>query len=263
MNDDQFLIDRVKAMPEYDGTPALFQFHVMSSHILRKKDDETARWQPSERYMFRIDDSVDTGPGGVKIETATNFYDNGVHKTDEIIGGLLSALQSRGYLHDALVVVTSDHGESLGEHGLLGHANSLREEVLRIPLVLISYGYEPQRPIAARPLGSQIDIGPTILSEIGLPIPDTWMGQPLQEPVVPGFAYFEGRRLKGVIDDRSPDAVWKYVFDPKTGAERVFNLTTDPHENRDVLSTISAGQLGEWRVNARSGAPLAFARQDR
>ena len=186
MNDDQFLVDRVAAMPEWDGVPVLFQFHVMSSHVLRKIDEVPGPYQPASRYMFQ--ESRDTGPGGVKLQTATNFYDNGVRKTDSVVSDLLNALEHRGFLRNALVVITADHGESLGEHGLFVHANSLREEVLRIPLVLISFGYEPERTIAPRNFASQIDIAPTILAELGLPAPLTWMGQPLQEPDSGGFA---------------------------------------------------------------------------
>jgi sulfatase-like protein len=261
INDDQFLIDRVKSMPEWDGKPTLFQFHVMSSHVLRKKEDEPGPWQPAVRYLFH-DVSIikDTGPRSVQVETTTNFYDNGVHKTDSVIHELLDALESKGFLRDALVVITADHGEGLGEHGMFLHANSLREELLRIPFILVSYGYEPQRPIAARPFSVQIDIGPTILSEVGVPMPQTWMGHPLQEPLSGGFAYLEERTLTGLIDYRDPQNIWKYWIDTKTGEERAFNLTHDPHENENVLGQTAPVLLGEWRVHARTGSPLTATR---
>jgi arylsulfatase A-like enzyme len=210
--------------------------------------------------MFRIKDSKDTGPGGVHLDSATNFYDNGVRKTDSVISDLLKALESRGYLRDALVVITADHGEQLGEHGLFLHANSLREEVLRIPFVLISYGYEPERPLVAHAFSSNIDIAPTLFAEIGLPIPRTWMGRALQEPQSGGFLYLEERVQKGIIDYRDPHNIWKYWFDTKTNREQAFDVTSDPHEDRNMIGQVSPARLGEWRLHARLGAPLTAAR---
>jgi glucan phosphoethanolaminetransferase (alkaline phosphatase superfamily) len=258
MNDDQFLVDRVAAMPEWDGVPALFQFHVMSSHILRKSDDVPGPYQPAVRYLFK--DSHDTGPGGVQEQTATNFYDNGVHKTDSVINDLLHALESRGFLRNALVVITADHGESLGEHGLFSHANSLREEVLRIPMVLISYGYQPERAIEPRTFASQIDIAPTILAELGLPAPNTWMGEPLQGPDIGGIAYLDEHAERGMIDRRDPQNLWKYWVNTRTGEERAFNLSADPREDHNVIAQISSARRGEWRLHAQSGSPTALAR---
>ncbi len=130
INDDQFLVDHVAAMPDWDGVPAMFQFHVMSTHILRMSETVPGPFQPAKRYLFRS--GHDTGPGAIRDESATNFYDNGVVKTDAIIEALLATLQRKGYLRNALVVITADHGESLGEHGLFSHTNSVREELLRI-----------------------------------------------------------------------------------------------------------------------------------
>ena len=98
-----------------------------------------------------------------------NFYDNGVVRSDAVIAELLAQLKEKGYLQDALVVITADHGESLGEHGLYHHANSVREEVLRIPLVFIAYGSPLRLPPQVRDFASQVDIAPTILKELGLP----------------------------------------------------------------------------------------------
>jgi arylsulfatase A-like enzyme len=257
MNDDQFLVDQVAALPRWDGVPALFQFHVMSTHLLRKHEDTPGPWQPSATYM--LDTGRDTGPGAKKVESATNFYDNGVHRTDKVIGDLLKGFESKGYLENALVVITSDHGESLGEHGLFMHANSLREEALRIPFVLVSFGYEPERALQPRTFASQLDIGPTILAELGIPAPRTWMGHALQEPPVPGIAYLEGRHHVGVIDHRDPQNLWKYWLDVRTGEEHAFNLSRDPKEDHDLIEQIGMARAGEWRLHARSGSPMALA----
>jgi glucan phosphoethanolaminetransferase (alkaline phosphatase superfamily) len=251
INDDQFLVDHVAAMPDWDGVPAMFQFHVMSTHILRMSETVPGPFQPAKRYLFRS--GHDTGPGTIRDESATNFYDNGIVKTDAIIEELLTTLQRKGYLWNALVVITADHGESLGEHGLFSHTNSVREELLRIPLVLISYGYEPERPVDVRAFTSQVDIAPTILEECGLPAPGSWSGRALQEPASPDFTFFEQKVYVGLIDHRNPGSVLKFWLDTSSGVEHAFNLTNDPAENTDVVASAPADRRQEWRLHALTG----------
>ncbi|HEY1314189.1 MAG TPA: sulfatase-like hydrolase/transferase, partial [Steroidobacteraceae bacterium] len=167
MNDDQLVIDKLASMPPADQNPVMFHFHLMSAHILGKRHDGRGPFQPEQRYLFP--DNHDTGPGGQESPGPRNFYDNGVVRADAVIGELLALLKTKGYLEDALVVITADHGESLGEHGLYHHANSVREEVLRVPLVMIGYGRPLQLPATTRTFASQVDIAPTILRELHLP----------------------------------------------------------------------------------------------
>jgi glucan phosphoethanolaminetransferase (alkaline phosphatase superfamily) len=251
MNDDQFLIDRVASMPASDGTPVMFQFHLMSAHILRKKDTTPGKFQPAARYAFQK--AQDVGADYRPVETATNFYDNGVLKADAIIHDLLDALQKKGFLDNALVIITADHGESLGEHGLFHHANSVREQLLRIPFVLISYGYRPERPVPANELSAQVDIAPTILSELGLPRPQTWVGRALQEPGTSDFMFFEEKSLFGVIDRRDPLRPWKYWIDAATGTQHAFDLSSDPSELHDLASHVPPARQTDWRLLALSG----------
>ncbi len=251
MNDDQFLIDHVASMPAADATPVMFQFHLMSAHILRKKDTTPGRFQPAARYAFQK--AQDIGADYRPVETATNFYDNGVLKADAIIHDLLETLQKKGFLDNALVVITADHGESLGEHGLFHHANSVREQLLQIPFILISYGYRPERPIPAHELSAQVDIAPTILNEVGLPRPQTWTGKALQEPGTSDFMFFEEKSLFGVIDRRDALRPWKYWIDATDGTQHAFDLSSDPGELHDLAGHGPAARQTDWRLLALSG----------
>jgi len=250
LNDDQLVVDHLAAMPNWDGKPVMFQFHLMSAHILRKKEDAPGQFQPARRYAVR--DSSERGPGGDPPQSAVNFYDNGVMKADSMIDALLQQLQNKGYLRNTLVVITADHGESLGEHGLFTHANSVREEVLRVPLLLIPYGYQPQASGPIRAFPSQIDIAPTILSQLSLPIPATWMGHPITEAQGVQFSVFEEHSFAGLIDHRDPQHAWKYWIDRRSDADHVFDLSIDPHENRDVRDAIPPEFLNELRARTRA-----------
>lgn len=257
LNDDQLLVDRLKRLPDWDGTPTMFQFHLMSAHILRKPDEVPGRFQPARRYALR--NSTERSPRGEPAQTAVNFYDNGVLLADTIIDALLGQLQEKGYLHDTLVVITADHGESLGEHGLFTHANSVREELLRIPLLLIAYGYQPQATGPPRPIYSQVDIAPAILTDLALPSPSIWRGRSLQGEGCDPFSFFEEHAFAGLIDCRDPSHIWKYWIDRRTGADHVFDLSADPREEVDRSGAIPASLLSDLRSRTRAQTSAGLA----
>lgn len=256
MNDDKLVQDRLAAMPPSNGTPAMFQFHLMSTHMLGKHADADAHFEPAATYVTRFR-NTDIGPGSLKDETATNYYDNGVLKSDRMVQSLLGMLEEKGYMGNTLVVITADHGEALGEHGMFVHMNSVREEVLRIPLLMISYGYEPERALLPRPAPAQVDIAPTILAELGLPVPANWSGRALQEPQGTDFIHFEEHENIGLIDRRDPAHLWKYWSNARTGAEHAFDLSLDPGESRDVPAQgMPDGLRDEWRRQVLPGRSL-------
>jgi glucan phosphoethanolaminetransferase (alkaline phosphatase superfamily) len=254
LNDDQLVVDRLASMPSWDGVPTMFQFHLMSVHVLAKHDD-SGGFQPARGYLPTS--AEDIGAPGRRDDSAINFYDNGVVKADATIAQLLDILRDKGYLRNTLVVITADHGESLGEHGLYGHGNSVREEVLRIPLLLVSYGYGSSARIDPHRQALQVDIAPTILAEFGIPQPQTWVGKPLQQPAGPAFAYFDERLYTGLFDMRVPGKLWKYWVDVQ--GEHAFDLSGDPHETRDLIAGVPGALRREWRVQAALGAPLGAA----
>lgn len=94
-----------------------------------------------------------------------DVYDYGVRRADRVLGGLLRTLRRGGWQANGLrLVVTSDHGEHLGDHGLLGHAGPyLYDEIAAVPLVVVGEkGLELEEPISAvavHPLVLSGDVG--------------------------------------------------------------------------------------------------------
>ncbi len=70
------------------------------------------------------------------VQQVSDQYDTGIAHLDAGVGALLDALEARGLLEDALVIVTSDHGEFLGEHALVEHSKDVYQEVLAIPMIV-------------------------------------------------------------------------------------------------------------------------------
>lgn len=100
-------------------------------------------------------------------------YDASVKYSDDAIGRLLQELGRRGLTHKTLVIITSDHGESLGQHGLIYHGQALYRELIDVPLVIWYPGHVPERVRVPTPI-SNAAIPATILDIIDASAPDTF-----------------------------------------------------------------------------------------
>lgn len=78
----------------------------------------------------------DCPPSPEFVQLTSDLYDASIAEADRQLRGLFRALPGLGLDKNLLVIITSDHGESLGEHGLMGHRNSLYVEQLRVPLLI-------------------------------------------------------------------------------------------------------------------------------
>jgi arylsulfatase A-like enzyme len=181
-------------------------------------------------------------------------YDAEIRYTDDHVDAVLRALRSRGLLERSIVVLTADHGESLGEHdyyfqhGMLAYENSLR-----VPLLVRAPGLVPAgRRIT--PSISLIDVAPTILDLLGIDAANEMEGRSLL-PLLRGeprdraaFAqtpYGDGRialRFGAHKYIFSPPmrptffqpGVTEYPLRPTPAREELYDLTTDPGETRDL-----------------------------
>jgi len=96
-------------------------------------------------------------------------YRGEVAALDDAVGALLDGLEEEALTERTLVVLTADHGESLGEHGEPTHGALCYEATMRIPLVLRFPG---EQPLPARvPFASLVDLVPTLLGRLGLEPP--------------------------------------------------------------------------------------------
>ena len=112
----------------------------------------------------------DTMEATRSIAPRTLKYDSEIRHMDDQIGSLLATLRTLGLERDTLVVIVADHGEALGEHGYVGHGRFLYEEIVRIPLIAAWPGRITGGITVNAPVGL-IDLAPTILSLLDLPLP--------------------------------------------------------------------------------------------
>lgn len=160
-------------------------------------------------------------------------YDAEIAYTDMAIGRLLDGLRTRGHLDNAIVVLTADHGEGLGDHEEDTHSYLIYNETTRVPLLLSGPNVEPglvQRPV------SLVDIAPTILELVGIEPPEKMDGNSLlrgdadPRPVflesLAGRLHHGWNDVRGVVADDH-----KYIIGTGT---QLFDLDDDMHEQRDL-----------------------------
>lgn len=97
-----------------------------------------------------------------------SLYDSAIATLDHELGLLFERMRAMGLYDGALIVVTADHGEMLGERGIFGHGAGLMDEVLRIPLI-VKFPFQREARRVAVPV-SQVDLVPTLLDLFGLPL---------------------------------------------------------------------------------------------
>jgi len=170
-------------------------------------------------------------------------YDGEIRCTDERVGDIVALLRKHGVWDHALVVLTADHGESLGEHDYyFQHGAVVYDDELRVPLVLHGPGIPAGRRVAASV--SLIDVAPTVLDLLGLPVPATMEGKSLL-PLLRGDvadrpAFAQTYYGEGVVALRQGDT--KYIFTPPTAVggvparEELYDLAADPGELHDLAA---------------------------
>jgi arylsulfatase A-like enzyme len=165
-------------------------------------------------------------------------YDEEVAFVDSEIGRLLGELEQRRVLERGLVVLTSDHGEELFEHGGFEHGHAMWEELLWVPLVF--WGREVQAGHEETPV-SLVDVAPTILEAVGVPRPDATEGVSLwpnleRGEALPSRTLYAEQPLYGVLRRAALQWPFKLEYEQRSRRRRLFDLESDPREARRVES---------------------------
>jgi glucan phosphoethanolaminetransferase (alkaline phosphatase superfamily) len=252
MDDDRLVLEGLEAVPAATADqPAFFYLHLMSTHYLGVQF-------PESHLFTRPDDVLGAGLDPYKIRDQLNKpdrYDDKVRQADGVIARIFEMLEERGYLDDAMVVVTGDHGEGLGERHW-AHGWHLYDEDIRIPLLIYDAPGVVYPDLA---FGTQVDIAPTILDRLGLPIPASWDGQSLLAPAPRRFTYhqtyFAPNRFAVLYRDKR--ALMKFIATPQYGTEELYDLRADRAEARNLVKEQpSLAALLREKVRAyRGGGP--------
>ena len=211
-NDDRSVLSWLRQYNWKSADHTFLYIHLMSTHIVGLRDPRFKRWLP--------DKEVDILKFFYSHRAYRNNYHNGILQADNTIKQLFEILEQEGMLKKALVVITADHGEYLGESGNFGHGYKPYEPMVRIP-ILVYDGLQSSYP--ERLISSQVDIAPTMLHAIGAEIPKDWSGIPLQLPTSRNAIHIASYDVSGVVADLNGH-LFKYMRTRKDGNEMLFDL---------------------------------------
>jgi glucan phosphoethanolaminetransferase (alkaline phosphatase superfamily) len=244
MDDDRLVLEGLGHVPPASAAqPAFFYLHLMSTHYLGVQF-------PESHVFTRPDDQVSPGLEPYKILEQLNKpdrYDDKVRQADGVISHIFDALREKHYLDDAIVVITGDHGEGLGERHW-AHGWHLYNEDIRIPMLIYD---EPAADYPDLTFATQVDVAPTIVDRLGLPIPASWEGQSLLAPSRQRFTYHQTYFLPNrfAVIYRNDRALYKFIATPQYGKEELYDLRQDRGEvhnlaaDQPALSALLRGKV--------------------
>ena len=175
------------------------------------------------------------------VRFLTALYDEKIQRADERFAQFIKEYQDLGLMGKTIFILTSDHGEELYEHGRIDHGHSLYEELVHVPLIILT----PEGK--GRKIDTQVkslDLAPTILDLLKIK-PDVSFGQQMTGtslvPLIEGreeprdvFLETDYRYTTSLRGVRTVQG-WKLIVNPKTGLGELYNLRTDPEEKQNLI----------------------------
>ena len=246
MHDDRYLLDALDQFPEYSGVPNFFYLRMMSSHGLGSHPQKYRKYQPTR-------DSLLSMLGGESERQAmVNDHDNRARQFDDYVGTIFSTLEKKGYLDNAIVVIFGDHGDALGERGTYGHYQTLYQEEIRVPLIFWNSS-NIELPIDSRFFATLMDVPVTILQQLDQPVPDSFMGSPLQQSRQKKFAYLDSEKdTIGLVYQDQRQLLKLIVARDDTSQAQLYDLREDPGERTNLY--LRQPELARMLIDKRMAA---------
>ncbi|HWZ82002.1 MAG TPA: sulfatase-like hydrolase/transferase [Terriglobales bacterium] len=233
-------------------------------------------------HLYDAHDPYDP-PEPYKTRYASAPYDGEIAYADSVVGKFLSQLRAHGLFENSLIAVMADHGEALGEHGEETHGIFLYDETIHVPLLFKL----PAEKTAGKRIENRVelvDVLPTILQGVGVPVPAEVQGQSLlaltkapiatsgankQQPIADRPAYSESdypHRTFGWSTLRALRS-GKYLFVEAPRPE-LYDQSIDPQSSRNLsatsnaVATTLAGQLDAFRARTSTSKEAPKANVD-
>lgn len=191
-----------------------------------------------------------------------DLYDGEIWFTDHHVGRVLDELKKLGLWDKTAVVITGDHGESLGEHGIHAHGYHLYSPHTKVPFIVRVPGLPAHRD--ANPV-SHVDLGPTLVNLargpheprfLGRSMVDLLAGAPEGPPPGPVFqeVSYEGDVKRRALVTSTHHLIWNWTPDNTT---ECYDIAHDPGELRDLWGS-PAGEPECSRLKAELRTRLAL-----
>ncbi|MAE71848.1 MAG: hypothetical protein CME06_15455 [Gemmatimonadetes bacterium] len=277
-------------LERYQNERFTIWYHLKTTHLpYAAKSEIRERFRrPDSPEMMQHHTNLVTGLSMIKAGATTwdpatkptveDLYDACVYEQDEFIGQVFEHMKHLGLWDNTIIILTSDHGEELLEHGLIGHASTtlqgtLFDEVLRIPLLIRIPGIPGGGIVES--IVQPSDVIPTVFEALGLPPVPGVQGLSLLPAIAgsgPGpnrrYAFSEttpcgwqcpGNRDKTIRLKSVRSLEWKLVVRVEESTQRttaLYDLKNDPAEitdvagaNRDVVAEMLAALQAHEEAN--------------
>jgi len=201
----------------------------------------------SEDEMFSLFKNVllkrDVSDSG-KVELLKKLYLAHVREIDEAVKNFFEILEKNGILEDAVVILTTDHGEEFNEHGGLSHDGKFFQELIHIPMVIYDSSLSSGKKCDC--LASTLDISPTIVSLFGLEPVEAFQGisiLPLEKYKRKGI-FGEAVDKHGSHETGQEKDVYYYlegnlkiIYTETDDSWLLYDLEKDPKELNNIIKT--------------------------
>lgn len=226
------IVDRVAAMRPWTEGPSFVHLHLLDPHWpFPESVASAADGAMTGRYAFHrmraaewkeLKDDLKSGHvelSNDEMRFLATVYRLAVEGVDRAVGRLMDVLAADGVLEQSAIVFTADHGEELLDHGVVGHGQSLFDELVRVPL-WIRVGSEAGGPATAgetsQEPASHVDLLPTLAALARIPVTHRVAGRGLFTESAPAFVFSEvkhKRRYRQAVTDGRWKLVRTWIFD--------------------------------------------------
>ncbi len=170
-----------------------------------------------------------------------DLYDGEIHHTDRYLGIFFNWLFSQPWGRNTIIVIFADHGEGLGDHGVISHGGVPYYEIARVPLIV----FTADGRLSPRRIGQPValaDLMPTLLNLAGVPAPGGIIGRSLLpvirgEPFTPRPLFSESRGSALM----AREGEWWYVTYRGERPEELYDRSTDPAQVHNLAVESPAG----------------------
>jgi hypothetical protein len=211
------------------GVRPLFKIRPPAELVI---EADGARGAGTDQMKFILRRNLDNEQSRVEYRAEVEYV-------DREIGRLVARLKDQGMYDEAVLIVTADHGEGLGDHDLMGHIHQLYDSLLHVPLIIVAPGHLKPGLVVEDPV-SLVDILPTVGDLMAWELPGETSGRSLlpltrgssigDKPFLAATARPQSRQnLEALIDGGL-----KLIVDPDTQAVELYDLAEDPGELQNL-----------------------------
>ena len=196
------------------------------------------------------------------METIERLYDAEVISADLALSALFAQLEDRGLLDNSLIIFMADHGEEFWDHGSIGHAHSLYDEVIRVPLFIHMPGQTTR--VDVQDAVALVDIAPTVLDFIGSVPVKAFEGRSLEPILLRDASALKDRGIgTKPEDDRPPTTIISELIQPDSMRHGTHERAILIDSHKFILDVDGEKAFFDQSTDAEEKEPTSLSNEDR